>query len=74
MAWTILFHDAFEAEFREMAGPLQDELLAHAVLLREFGPKRRFYKRLIVVADARLDEHLAALAKEDKERRHGKKT
>jgi hypothetical protein len=36
--------------------------------------QRRFYKRLIVVADARLDEHLAALAKKDKERRHGKKT
>ncbi len=43
MAWTILFHDAFETEFREMPEPLQDE-------------------------------HLAALAKEDKERRHGKKT
>jgi hypothetical protein len=38
MTWTILFHDAFEAEFREMAQSLQDELLAHAVLLREFGP------------------------------------
>jgi hypothetical protein len=36
--------------------------------------QRRFYKRLIAVADARLDEHLAALAKEGKERRHGKKT
>jgi len=128
MAWTILFHDAFEAEFREMPEPLQDELLAHAVLLREFGPglgrptvdtlkasrhanmkelrfgwegevwrvafafdpkrqaillaggdkggadQRRFYKRLIAVADARLDEHLATLAKRDKERKHGKKT
>lgn len=38
MAWAILFHDAFEAEFREMARSLQDELLAHAVLLRDFGP------------------------------------
>lgn len=128
MAWTILFHDAFEAEFREMAQSLQDELLAHAVLLREFGPglgrptvdtlkgsrhanmkelrfswegevwrvafafdpkrqaillaggdkggadQRRFYKRLIAVADARLDEHLTALTKRDKERKHGKKT
>lgn len=128
MAWTILFHDAFEAEFREMPEPLQDELLAHAVLLREFGPglgrptvdtlkgsrhanmkelrfgwegevwrvafafdpkrqaillaggdkggadQRRFYKRLIAVADARLDEHLATLAKRDKEQKHGKKT
>ncbi len=35
--------------------------------------QRRFYKRLIVVADSRLDEYLAALAKEDKERKHGKK-
>ncbi|MBA3902393.1 MAG: addiction module toxin RelE [Rhodocyclaceae bacterium] len=128
MAWTILFHDAFEAEFREMPEPLQDELLAHAVLLREFGPglgrptvdtlkgsrhanmqelrfgwegevwrvafafdpkrqaillaggdkggadQRRFYKRLIAIADARLDEHLATPVKRDKERKHGKKT
>ncbi len=38
MSWTVLFHDAFAAEFRALAEALQDELLAHAVLLREFGP------------------------------------
>jgi hypothetical protein len=125
----VLFHDAFEAEFQELAESLQDELLAHAKLLGEFGPnlgrptvdglkgsrhanlkelrfgweggvwriafafdpkrqaillvggdkggadQKRFYKRLIAVADERLDEHLATLARETaKERKHGKKT
>lgn len=129
MNWTVLFHDAFEAEFQELAESLQDELLAHAKLLGEFGPnlgrptvdglkdsrhanlkelrfgweggvwriafafdpkrqaillvggdkggadQKRFYKRLIAVADERLDEHLATLAREAaKERKHGKKT
>ena len=37
--------------------------------------QRRFYKRLIVVADQRFDEHLAELAEtKAKERKHGKKT
>jgi hypothetical protein len=37
--------------------------------------QRRFYKRLIVVADKRFDEHLAELAATKvKERKHGKKT
>ncbi len=38
MSWTVLFHDDFAAEFTVMAESLQDELLAHAVLLRDFGP------------------------------------
>lgn len=38
MSWDILFHDDFDAEMREYAQALQDELLAHALLLREFGP------------------------------------
>ncbi len=38
MTWIVLFHDEFDAEFQEMAEGLQDELLAHAMLLREFGP------------------------------------
>lgn len=33
--------------------------------------QRRFYKRLIAIADARYDDHLATLKKESK---HGKKT
>jgi len=118
MIWTVLFHDTFYAEFGDLAEDLQDELLAHARLLAEFGPtlgrptvdtlkgsrhanmkelrfswenqvwrvafafdphrqavllvggnkgganQRKFYKRLIVVADERYDEHLAALAPE----------
>jgi hypothetical protein len=128
MSWTVLFHDDFAAEFAVMADSLQDELLAHAVLLRDFGPglgrptvdtlkgskhanmkelrfgwagevwrvafafdparqaillvggdkggadQRRFYKRLIVLADARFDAHLVTLAATNKEHRHGKKT
>jgi hypothetical protein len=38
MSWNVLFHDDFHAEFQAMAGTLQDELLAHARLLQEFGP------------------------------------
>jgi hypothetical protein len=129
MSWTVLFHDAFDAEFQALDEALQDELLAHAKLLGEFGPnlgrptvdglkgskhanmkelrfdggggvwrivfafdpkrqaillvggdkgganQRRFYERLIAVADKRFDEHLAELtATKAKERKHGKKT
>jgi hypothetical protein len=38
VAWTVLFHDAFEPEFLELADDAQDELLAHAEILAEFGP------------------------------------
>jgi hypothetical protein len=129
MSWTVLFHDAFHAEFLGLAEDLQDELLAHARLLGEFGPnlgrptvdglkgskhpnmkemrfgwqsgvwrfafafdpkrqaillvggdkgganQRRFYKRLIAVADGRFDEHLASLTPvRRKETKHGKDT
>ncbi len=37
MSWAILFHDDFDAEIQELPQALQDELLAHALLLREFG-------------------------------------
>jgi hypothetical protein len=38
MAWQVLFHDAFEAEFHTLDPAVQDELLAHAKLLQTFGP------------------------------------
>src|SRR5688572_24386506 len=38
MHWDVLFHDDFESEFDELAQSVQDELLAHARLLEEFGP------------------------------------
>jgi hypothetical protein len=38
MTWTVLFHDAFDAEFEALVEELQDELLAHAKLLAAFGP------------------------------------
>jgi hypothetical protein len=36
--------------------------------------QRRFYKRLLAVADARYDDHLATLSQSTKESKHGKKT
>lgn len=128
MTWTVLFHDAFDAEFEALVVELQDELLAHATLLAKFGPnlgrptvdtlngsqhanmkelrfswngqvwrvvfafdprrqaillvggnkggvdQRRFYKRLLTVADERYDDHLSTLSQPDKESKHGKKT
>jgi hypothetical protein len=38
MPWTVLFHEEFDLEFQELKEGLQDELLAHAKLLQEFGP------------------------------------
>lgn len=128
MAWTVLFHNAFDAEFEALVEELQDELLAHAKLLAEFGPhlgrptvdtmkgsrhanmkelrfswngqvwrvafafdpqrqaillvggdkggadQRRFYKRLLTVADERYDDHLSKPGQRATESKHGKKT
>jgi len=38
MIWSVLLHDDFDAEFSELSEQLQDEILAHAKLLAEFGP------------------------------------
>lgn len=38
MTWNIPFHDDFAIEFAAFAASLQDELLAHALLLKDFGP------------------------------------
>ena len=38
MAWTVLFHSEFEAEFADLPRGVQDELLGRLGLLREFGP------------------------------------
>ena len=115
MPWTVVFHDAFEAEFDELADDVQDELLAQAKVIEEHGPQagrprvdtlkgskhanmkelrfdaddgvwrvafafdpareavllvagdksgggeKRFYKRLIKIADDRFSEHLETL-------------
>jgi len=37
--WTVLFHEEFDLEFQALNDDLQDELLAHAKLLQEFGPQ-----------------------------------
>jgi hypothetical protein len=38
MGWDVLFDEAFEPEFDALPEAVQDELLAHAKLLEEFGP------------------------------------
>jgi hypothetical protein len=37
--WGVLFHDEFEPEFDALDEAVQDEMLAHAKLLEEFGPQ-----------------------------------
>jgi hypothetical protein len=39
MQWDVEFHEDFEAEFDALAEEVQDELLAKALLLAEFGPE-----------------------------------
>ncbi len=39
MKWGVSFHDDFEAEFDALDEAVQDELLAHAKLLEQFGPQ-----------------------------------
>ena len=38
MPWAVAFHPRFVPEFEALANVVQDELLAHARLLAEFGP------------------------------------
>ncbi len=35
----VQFYDAFDAEFEDLPETVQDDLLAHARLLEEFGPQ-----------------------------------
>ncbi len=117
MGWDLLLDEEFAAELRHFEPVVQIELLAHAELLAQFGPRlgrprvdtlkgsrhanmkelrfnaanrvwraafafdpersaiilaagdkggtsaRRFYKRLIAVADKRFDAHLARMGK-----------
>ncbi len=39
MKWTVKFYEKFEEEFDELRLEVRDELLAHALLLEEFGPQ-----------------------------------
>ena len=38
MNWVVQFDEAFELEFDELPETVQDEMLAHAKLLEQFGP------------------------------------
>ena len=38
ITWTVIFEDEFDAEFQGMPEGLQDEILAHALLLKDYGP------------------------------------
>jgi hypothetical protein len=37
--WDVLFHDEFDPEFDALPEAVQDELLAHAAVLAQFGPQ-----------------------------------
>ena len=39
MKWKVSFHQDFEVEFDALNEAMQDELLAHAKLLAQFGPQ-----------------------------------
>lgn len=39
MPWSIAFGDEFDEEFEELSHPVQEELLAPAKLVSEFGPQ-----------------------------------
>ena len=39
MSWRVGFHDEFEREFRALDSAVQDELLATALLLGDYGPR-----------------------------------
>ena len=39
MEWTVEFHADFDREFQGWPAILQDELLAHAKLLQQYGPR-----------------------------------
>lgn len=38
MSWRVLFHPEFDIEFQALDEAVQDELLAHAKLLQDYGP------------------------------------
>ena len=38
MSWSVLFDDAFYQEYLALAEAVQEEVLAHARLLEDFGP------------------------------------
>jgi hypothetical protein len=39
MPWVVLFEDEFEQEFLALQQEVQDELMAHAKLLQDYGPQ-----------------------------------
>lgn len=39
MKWEVSFHDEFDPEFAALSEAVQDEMLAHAKLLEQFGPQ-----------------------------------
>ena len=38
MTWEVVLHDEFALEFERLKAGVQDELSAHALLLRDYGP------------------------------------
>ncbi len=39
MTWTVLFHEAFDAEFKALSLPVKEAFATSITLLRTYGPK-----------------------------------
>jgi hypothetical protein len=39
MQWEVQFHKDFDSEFDALPDAVQNELLAHAIVLEQFGPR-----------------------------------
>ncbi|MFQ5953784.1 MAG: type II toxin-antitoxin system RelE/ParE family toxin [Kiloniellales bacterium] len=79
MSWVVRFDKAFDAEVDGLPAMVQDELLAHARLIEQFGPtlgrprvdtlngsRHANMKELRFNAAKRFDAHLAGLTKDRK--------
>ena len=68
MSWTVRFADEFDPEFAELSLPVQDELLAQAKVLEQFGPQAGRPRvdtlngsKHANMKELRFDAHLASL-------------
>lgn len=73
MSWDVQFYDAFDAEIEDLPEAVQDELLAHARLLEEFGPQLGRPRvdtlnrsKHANSKELRFDDHLSRIPKKDR--------
>jgi hypothetical protein len=70
--WEVVFHEEFDEEFKVLDAGLQDELLAHAILLREFGPN--LGRPTVDTLKGSTHANMKELRRAGKEKGHGKKS